>query len=163
MIYVLPIYLLSVIHEIQTASDENPPANVRGFFSDISKAFDKVWYDGIIFILKVLKMSNFCYSKTLLKIEKKRVVLNTQTSEWRRTMSGVPQGSVLGSCLFSIYINYLLYGINSFCKRFADDTSIFSKVYDIIKSVSEFHIHLSNLTIIISRCPNQKHLGIVLH
>ena len=50
MIYVLPIYLLSVIHEIQTASDENPTANVKGFFSDISKAFDKVWYEGIIFI-----------------------------------------------------------------------------------------------------------------
>ena len=72
MIYVLPIYLLSVIHEIQTASDENPTATVKGFFSDISKAFDKIWYEGIIFILKVLKMSNFFYSKTLLKIEKKK-------------------------------------------------------------------------------------------
>ena len=44
--------LLSIIHEIQTAFDENPTADVRGVFLDLSKAFDKVWHDGIIFKLK---------------------------------------------------------------------------------------------------------------
>ena len=44
--------LLSIIQEIQTALDENPAADVRGAFLDISKAFDKVWHDGIIFMLK---------------------------------------------------------------------------------------------------------------
>ena len=37
--------LLSIIHEIQTAFDENPTVDVRGFFLDISKTFDKVWHD----------------------------------------------------------------------------------------------------------------------
>ena len=41
--------LLSIIHEIQTAFDENPTVDVRGVFLDLSKAFDKVWHDGIIF------------------------------------------------------------------------------------------------------------------
>ena len=41
--------LLSIIHEIQTAFDENPTADVREVFLDMSKAFDKVWHDGIIF------------------------------------------------------------------------------------------------------------------
>ena len=40
--------LLSIIHEIQTAFDENPTVDVRGVFLDISKAFDKVWHDGLI-------------------------------------------------------------------------------------------------------------------
>ena len=44
--------LLSIIHEIQTAFDENPTVDVRGVFLDISKAFDKAWQDGIIFKLK---------------------------------------------------------------------------------------------------------------
>ena len=44
--------LLSIIHEIQTAFDDNPTGDVRGVFLDISKAFDKVWHDGIIFKLK---------------------------------------------------------------------------------------------------------------
>ena len=44
--------LLSIIHEIQTAFDNNPAVDVRGVFLDISKAFDKVWYIGLLFKLK---------------------------------------------------------------------------------------------------------------
>ena len=40
--------LLSIIHEIQTAFDENPTVDVRGVFLDISKAFNKVWHDGLM-------------------------------------------------------------------------------------------------------------------
>ena len=34
--------LLSIIHEIQTAFDENPTVDVRGVILDISKTFDRV-------------------------------------------------------------------------------------------------------------------------
>ena len=44
--------------------------------------------------------------------------------------SGVPRGSVLGP-LFLIYINDLPDGITSIRKIFADDTSLFSKEFDI--------------------------------
>ena len=54
-------------------------------------------------------------------------------------MSEIPQGSVLGPLLFLIYINDLPDGINSLCKIFADNTSLFSKVYDINKSVSNLN------------------------
>ena len=40
--------------------------------------------------------------------------------------------SVLGPLLFLIYINDLPSGIESICKIFADDTSLFSKVEDAI-------------------------------
>ena len=62
---------------------------------------------------------------------KQRVVLNGQMYDWRKINSGVPQGSVLGPLLFLIFINDLPDGITSICKIFADDTSLFSKVYDI--------------------------------
>ena len=42
----------SIIHETQTAIDENPIVNVRGIFLDISKAFDKVWYDWTLYKFK---------------------------------------------------------------------------------------------------------------
>ena len=47
------IQLLSIIHEIQTAFDDNPTVNVRGVFIDISEAFDKVWHYGLHMVLKV--------------------------------------------------------------------------------------------------------------
>ena len=41
--------LLSLIQEIHKSFDCNPPEAVRGVFLDISKAFDKVWHEGLIF------------------------------------------------------------------------------------------------------------------
>ena len=38
-----------IIHEIQTAFDNNPTLDQRGVFLDISKAFDKVWHTGLVF------------------------------------------------------------------------------------------------------------------
>ena len=59
-----------------------------------------------------------------------RVVLNGQNSSWKNILTGIPQGSVLGPLLFLIYINDLPNGIESICKIFADDTSLFSEVKD---------------------------------
>ena len=61
-------------------------------------------------------------------------------------MSGVPQWSVLGPLLFLIYINDLPDGINSLRKIFADDTSLFSKIYDIHKSATKLKNDLKNIS-----------------
>ena len=136
--------LLSIIHEIQTAFDNNPTVDVRGVFLDISKAFDKVWHIGLLFkagvegqLLALLK--DYLYNR------KQRVVLNGQTSDWRKINSGVPQESVLGPLLFLIFINDLPDGIASLCKSFADDTSLFSKVYDIDISAKELNSDLEKI------------------
>ena len=42
--------LLTIIHDIYKSFDCS--YEVRGIFLDISKAFDKVWHDGIIFKLE---------------------------------------------------------------------------------------------------------------
>ena len=66
------------------------------FFFDISKVFDKIWYDSFIF-----KLVSYGVDGELLSLFKnyfqnceQRVVLNGQTLKWRKINSGV---SVSGS------------------------------------------------------------------
>ena len=67
-------------------------------------------------------------------IRKQIVVFDGHCSSWKIILYGVPQGSVLGPLLTLIYINDLPNGLVSICKVFADDTSIFSKVFGKNKS-----------------------------
>ena len=58
------------------------------------------------------------------------MVLNGKCSNWSSVLAGVPQSSNLGPLLFLIYINDLPEGLQFSVKLFADDTSLFSTVYD---------------------------------
>ena len=46
--------LLSITHEIYESFDANPSLEVRGAFLDISKSFDRVCHDGLLYKLKLL-------------------------------------------------------------------------------------------------------------
>ena len=59
------------------------------------------------------------------------MALNGQCSHWSSVLARVPQVSILGLLLFLICINDLPDGLESSVKLFADDTSLFSTVYDL--------------------------------
>ena len=122
--------LAALYHMFCLALDEKK--DVRIVFCDISKAFDKVWHDGIIYKLQKMGIKGILleWFKDYLKNRLQRVLIKGQASEWGEIKAGVPQGSVLGPLLFLIYINDIVNGIQSNIRLFADDTTLFISVED---------------------------------
>ena len=140
--------LLAITHEIFEAFDCNPTLEVRSVFLDISKAFDKVWHEGLLYKLKSMGISGDFYKllENYLSGRFQRVVLNGQSSSWRPVLAGVPQGSILGPLLFLIYINDLPNKLKSNAKLFADDTSLFTVVQDEIESANVLNDDLCSIS-----------------
>ena len=69
----------------------------------MSKAFDKVWHDGLLFKLQRNGIEGQLLQlfKSYLSNRKQRVVINGFESEWGLIEAGVPQGSVLRTPLLS--------------------------------------------------------------
>ena len=137
--------LISITHEIYQSFDDG--YEIRGVFLDISKAFDKVWHEGVIFKLKQNGFSGNLLNllSDFLKDRYQRVVLNGQFSSWASVNAGVPQGSILGPLLFLIYINDLASKLSSNAKLFADDTSLFSVVRNKDTSARELNDDLAKV------------------
>jgi ribonucleases P/MRP protein subunit RPP40 len=57
-----------------------------------------------------------------------RVGVRGQYSGWADIVSGVPQGSVLGALLFSLYLNDLPDRIANSRRMFVDDTKVWCTV-----------------------------------
>lgn len=123
--------LLSITTDIYTAFETFD--ETRAVFLDISKAFDKVWHQGLLYKLKCNGIDgNLLQLLTdYLSNRRQRVVLQGLESHWMPIESGVPQGSVLGPLLFLVYINDLTDKIKSNIRLFADDSSLFASVSDI--------------------------------
>ena len=107
---------------------------------DISKAFDKVCHEGIIFKLQQNGVSDDLLNilSGFLGNRKERVPLNGQSSSWNNVNAG-------GPLLFLIYINDLRDGLSSNAKLFADDTSLFLVLHDINTSTIELNSDLKKI------------------
>ena len=101
--------LISVTHEIYASFDANPSLEVSGVFLDISKTFDWVWHEGLIYKIKCMGVKGDLQAliESLLSQRQQRVVLNGQESEWLTIKAGASQGSILGPLFFYIYKRFI--------------------------------------------------------
>ena len=105
---------------------------------DFSKAFDKESH-----YLLVEKLSRYgiqghtnMWIKNWLSDRTQTVVLEGERSYTASVRSGVPQGSVLGPCLFLYYINDIPENVQSKVRLFADDTIVYLAFKDNHKTTS---------------------------
>ena len=77
---------------------------------DISKAFNKVWHDGLFHKLTSYGISGqiFGFISTFLSNAQLWVVLDGKSSQEHLFNAGVPQESILDPTLFLVYINDVL-------------------------------------------------------
>jgi ribonucleases P/MRP protein subunit RPP40 len=120
--------LLEFIDELINNMAKGAQTDIQNL--DFSKAFDRVNHS-----LLVHKLYHYGVRGTLnrwisdfLRDRKQAVVINGAKSDFINVESGVPQGSVLGPCLFLVYINDLPNRLTPSARLFADDTAVYSIV-----------------------------------
>ena len=87
--------LIFLVDKIHSSLDIN--LEVRSVFLDMSKAFGKVWHEGLLFKLRQNEINGKLINllKSYLSNRKQRVLINGSEFDWGEIESGVPQGSVL--------------------------------------------------------------------
>ena len=113
-------------------------------FIDLSKAFDTLSYDILLYKLKFYGISGLEHKliASYLSNRKQYVMFNNKNSEFTEIRTGVPQGSILGPLLFSIYINDLIKVSNKLnFIMYADDTTIYFDFEDFEKDSLEHQIN----------------------
>ena len=113
--------LIEFMDKVTEWTDEGN--NVDILYLDFSKAFDKVNHDMLMVKLKAAGIDGklWAWLKDWLSGRKQRVTINGKFSAWLAVESGVPQGTVLGGPLFTVYNKDIDELIKLFLRKFADD------------------------------------------
>ncbi len=94
---------------------------------DISKGFDCLPHDLIAAKLVAYGMLHEAVRLLMsyLRDRKQRVRLGEHTSEWMTLLKDVPQRSILGPCLFNIFLNDLMFALKHTAPvNYADDNTL---------------------------------------
>ncbi len=131
-------------HEVYLDYDNNKAFDIK--YLDFKKAFDTVLHRKLMTKVRALGIGGTIadWIENWLTGRKQRVVINGKASKWVNVASGVPQGSVLGTLLFIIYINNLDCDIVTKLNKFADDTKLGNRA-DTLENVSNIQIYLNRI------------------
>lgn len=140
----------STIHQlsrvVEFATDGlNKSFATGAVFLDVSKAFDKVWHEGLTY-----KLHNFHFPVGIIRLIRSyltdrtfQVRIKDETSETHPIKAGVPQGSVIGPTLYNIYTADIPIRKDTLTAIYADDTAILSKSCSVSAISSRLQTHLN--------------------
>ena len=121
-------FTVSVQQEIQDGKI------VHAVLLDLSKAFDSLSHKIFLSKLKSLGFSSSAinFIKSFLSDRLQQVSLNGVKSDWIELKQGVPQGTILGPLLFTLYVNDLTEQITEDARiiQYADDCLLFCSHQD---------------------------------
>lgn len=120
--------IITLVNQIQESLDEGSPCLC--IFIDLAKAFDTVNHVQLLSALSNIGIRGTANKlfKSYLQNREQHVMIGNVTSDKATVNCGVPQGTVLGPLLFTVYVNDL-FQLTSKGKilALADDTAIFYK------------------------------------
>ena len=113
----------------------------------LTKAFDTIDDDILLYRLQHYGFRGKIHNwfATYLKNRKQFTFVNGEKSRLGQITKGVPQGSVLGSILFTLYVNDMPNATKLIPRLFADDTNIFNFGNDIPQLIEELNTELHQL------------------
>jgi len=117
---------------------------------DFSKAFDTINHDLLLSILRYIGLGEgpVALFESYIKDRYQKVVISNISSDYAPVRSGVPQGSVLGPLLFSIYTARFAHSVTySKIHMYADDTQICHAInsQNVAESITELNTDVNNL------------------
>lgn len=138
--------LLRITEHINTVYEKH--RHTGAVFIDISKAFDKVWHDGLLYKLMSINTPSSLFNiiNSFLLNRQFSVKINDNISDLKPISAGVPKGSKLGPILFNIYVYDIPQSPRTNIALFADDTTIFTESSNIEAITINFQAHLDILS-----------------
>ena len=118
--------LIEFVDRLTALTEEGEPIDI--IYLDFKKAFDSVPHGRLLSKLAAYGITGrvLKWIEDFLSDRVQCVRIGNAKSGKEKVLSGIPQGSILGPILFTIFINDIPEGIESFCHIFADDTKLYN-------------------------------------
>lgn len=117
------LQLTRVLHHLALTANRREQA--VAVFLDMQKAFDRVWYAGLVYKLAMSSTPNIIVRiiESFLEGRRFRVLVEGQLSSEHQVAAGVPQGSCLSPSCYSLYTNDIPAESGVMLALYADDAA----------------------------------------